>query len=182
MDFLSYSITCTSFLLTANIGWWFMVFNATFNNISFISWRSVLLLEETGVPGENHRPVTSHWQTLSHNVVQSTQCYRWCTDCIGSCKFNYHTIMTMGALTLGYKWSSVLKTYGRDEIMVALGAHFIKNFNFYQTLIQWIPIFFHVQSQSSTSFLLILYWKYYTFTCFHVWKLFYLPSPTIILR
>jgi hypothetical protein len=26
-------------------------------------------LEKTGWPGENHRPVTSHWQTLSHNVV-----------------------------------------------------------------------------------------------------------------
>ena len=26
------------------------------NNISDISWRSVLLVEETGVPGENHRP------------------------------------------------------------------------------------------------------------------------------
>jgi hypothetical protein len=35
----------------------FMVFNATFNNISVISWRSVLLVEETGGPGENHRPV-----------------------------------------------------------------------------------------------------------------------------
>ena len=46
-----------------------MVFNATFNNISVISWRSVLLMEETGGPGENHRPVASHWQTLSHNVV-----------------------------------------------------------------------------------------------------------------
>jgi len=33
-----------------------MVFNATFNNISAISWRSVLLVEETGVPEENHRP------------------------------------------------------------------------------------------------------------------------------
>ena len=32
-----------------------MVFNATFNNISSISWQSVLLVEETGVPGENHR-------------------------------------------------------------------------------------------------------------------------------
>jgi hypothetical protein len=31
-----------------------MVFNATFNNISAILWRSVLLVEETGVPGENH--------------------------------------------------------------------------------------------------------------------------------
>ena len=35
---------------------WFMVFNDTFNNISVISWRSVLLVGETGVPGENHRP------------------------------------------------------------------------------------------------------------------------------
>jgi len=48
-----------------------MVFNATFNNISVILWQSVLLLEETGVSAENQRPVTSHWQTLSHNVVLS---------------------------------------------------------------------------------------------------------------
>ena len=46
-----------------------MVFNATFNNISVILWQSVLLVEETGGPSENHRTVTSHWQTLSHNVV-----------------------------------------------------------------------------------------------------------------
>jgi hypothetical protein len=37
-----------------------MVFNATFNNISAISWQSVLMVEETEVPGENHRPVASH--------------------------------------------------------------------------------------------------------------------------
>ena len=37
-----------------------MLFNATFNNISIISWRSVLLMEETGGPGENHRTVASH--------------------------------------------------------------------------------------------------------------------------
>jgi hypothetical protein len=90
------------YLISTIIGWWFMVFNATFNNISvrnactksgslrfsvfrlltdfvclytyefwlflckivrssvilllplFISWWSVLLVEETGVPGENH--------------------------------------------------------------------------------------------------------------------------------
>ena len=46
-----------------------MVINATFNNTSAISWRAVLLVEETGGPGENHRHVASHWQTLSHNVV-----------------------------------------------------------------------------------------------------------------
>jgi hypothetical protein len=49
-----------------------MVFNDPFNNISVISWRSLLLMEETGVPGENHRPATSHRQTLSHNVVSRT--------------------------------------------------------------------------------------------------------------
>ena len=50
----------------------FMVFSATFNNITVISWRSVLLVEEIRVPGEYHRPVTSQWQTLSHVVVSST--------------------------------------------------------------------------------------------------------------
>jgi len=54
---------------------WFMVFNATFNNISVISWWSVLLVEETGVPGENHQTVASHWKTLSHNVVSSKPCH-----------------------------------------------------------------------------------------------------------
>jgi len=49
-----------------------MVFNATFNNMLVISWRSVLLVEETGVPAENQQPVTSHWQTLSNIIVSST--------------------------------------------------------------------------------------------------------------
>ena len=34
--------------------------NVTFNNISVISWWSVLLVEETGVPGENHKHVASN--------------------------------------------------------------------------------------------------------------------------
>jgi len=46
-----------------------MVFTATFNNISVISWRSVLLVEETE---ENFQFNQSHQQTLSHNVVSST--------------------------------------------------------------------------------------------------------------
>ena len=44
-----------------------MVVITTFNNISDIS--SILLVDETGEPGENHRPVASHWQTLLPNVV-----------------------------------------------------------------------------------------------------------------
>ena len=38
---------------------WFMVFNATFNIISVIAWQSILLVEVSVVPGENHRPATS---------------------------------------------------------------------------------------------------------------------------
>jgi hypothetical protein len=63
-----------------------MVFNATFNNISAISWRSVLLVEETGIPREIHR-VGFELKTL---VVIAT-------DCTGSCKSNYNAIMTTTA-------------------------------------------------------------------------------------
>ena len=62
-----YNVTVQSVWLV-----WFIVLNSTFNNISIISWRSVLLVEETRVTRENHRPVVSHWQTLSYNVVSST--------------------------------------------------------------------------------------------------------------
>jgi hypothetical protein len=46
-----------------------MVFNAPFKNSSVISRRSVVLVEETDGPAENHRLVESYGQTLSHNVV-----------------------------------------------------------------------------------------------------------------
>ena len=39
----------------------FIVFNSTFSKISAISWRPVLVVEEAGVPGENHRPWASNW-------------------------------------------------------------------------------------------------------------------------
>jgi hypothetical protein len=34
--------------------YFFLCFNATFSSISAISWRPVLVVEEAGVPGENH--------------------------------------------------------------------------------------------------------------------------------
>ena len=46
-----------------------MIPDATFNNISVILWRSVILMGETG---ENHRPAASYRQTLSRNVLSST--------------------------------------------------------------------------------------------------------------
>jgi hypothetical protein len=58
---------------------WFMVLNATFNNISAISGWSVLLVEETGVPGENHRPVASHKHTLFHIMLYRVEKVLWDT-------------------------------------------------------------------------------------------------------
>jgi hypothetical protein len=63
--------------------------NCSFNNI-FQLYRDgqFLLVEETGVSGENHRPATSHWQTLSHNVVhlaldcRSRNDKRVCSICV----------------------------------------------------------------------------------------------------
>ena len=46
----------------------FMVFNATFYDISVISWRSVLLVEETGVSGENHRPSGISLKTIIYYI------------------------------------------------------------------------------------------------------------------
>ena len=48
LNFHHLYISCFGFCVVL-----FMVFNATFNNISVILWRSVLLVEEIGVPGEN---------------------------------------------------------------------------------------------------------------------------------
>ena len=70
-DFLKMKCVCGSHKFVEG-GRGVMVFNTTFNNILVISCRSVLSVEETGVPGENHRPVASHWQTFSHFVVLST--------------------------------------------------------------------------------------------------------------
>jgi hypothetical protein len=51
-------------------GLWCLTTHSTITSV--ISWRSVLFVTETGVQGENQRPVASYRQTLSHNVVLST--------------------------------------------------------------------------------------------------------------
>ena len=58
---------------------WFLVFNATFSNISAISWRPVLVVEEARVPGENHRPYGQATGKLYH--------LRLWVECTLFCKF-----------------------------------------------------------------------------------------------
>ena len=72
------------------------------HNISFISWRSVLLVEEIRVPRENNRPAASHWQTLSHNVVHRALSRSGTHNISGDrnrlhSKCNYHQITAMTA-------------------------------------------------------------------------------------
>ena len=57
-------------------GFGFIMSNATFNDISVISWRSVLLLEETRVPGKKHKVVSStHGLSGVVSVICTTMVY-----------------------------------------------------------------------------------------------------------
>ena len=109
-----------------------------FNNILVISWWSVLLVEETGGPKEKHRPVASHWQTLSHNVVLlalieiRTHNIRGIgTDCIGSCKSNYYAVMTAPSFCSDYIKNEIYKYFSAAKNYVKIV--FLYNFiNFTQ--------------------------------------------------
>ena len=95
---------------TPYIGLW--LWCSTPVSVTSISWRSGLLVEETGAPGEDHRSAESHWQTLKHKDVSNRPClsgirtHNVSGDFIYSYKSNNHAItnatIAFGHLDIAY--------------------------------------------------------------------------------
>jgi hypothetical protein len=61
-----YGIYFVSFIRSFRLGFGIV------STVWYVLWRSVLLMGETGIPGENHPPVVKSLTHLSHNVESST--------------------------------------------------------------------------------------------------------------
>ena len=103
------------------LGGGFMVFDATSNNISVISWWSILLME---IGGNRSTEITTDLLQVTdklYHIMLYEYKPTWerfeltilvviCTDCLCSCKSNYHTIITTTS-PLIYKNIGIYNTY-----------------------------------------------------------------------
>jgi hypothetical protein len=74
------------------------------------------LVEETGGPGENHQPVTNHWQTLSHNVVGSWIYNYLCNQCLSLIKLWVRILFIVRCTLYNIMWWSLSVTCGRSMV------------------------------------------------------------------
>ena len=127
---------------------WFMVFNATFNSISVILWRSVLLVEETRVPGG--KPLTchkSHWRT---NLIMTNSL--WINTCIYLIE-SYYEVFT----TLKFSLKSIcpFKSYILENEAINIGQ--LLDLKKKKLIYEWIEIQTILRN---TGVLLVLVYQY----------------------
>jgi hypothetical protein len=60
-----------------------------------ISWRPVLVVEEAGVPVENHRPEANKWQTLSLAAASRVHLF-----CYLQSRVRTHAVLVIGLYEL----------------------------------------------------------------------------------
>ena len=126
------------------------------NNISVISWRSVLLVEEIRVPGENHRPAASHWQTLSHNVVHlalikiRTRHRLWSRpECGYSDNVCFWNNSVLAALFLVYKFPLMSHLYLQYQMVIFANAPEISSILPMTAILHVVYTFLYIQNCKS---------------------------------
>jgi hypothetical protein len=75
---------------------WILVFNATFSNISAISWRPVLVVEEDGVPGE--KPPTMGKQLVNFITCAASREHPFCSNLHSRART--HAVLVIGLYEL----------------------------------------------------------------------------------
>ena len=107
-----------------------MVLKGTFNNISVISWRSVLLVEETRVPRENLLQVTGLYNSYQlplskENIFTRQQKYVTCRSIIATITvYLQNVLIPIHTIKLQYVFicKQLLMPWMRQEMLTPLNS------------------------------------------------------------